>query len=258
MHTQFTVTAKPVPVKVRLQEFTVKTDPSSVPAGPVDFKVKNKGSVTHEMVVVKTDGAPLPIKADGSVDEDQIPEANQVGEVEDLEPGDSKTLHTDPLEPGSYTLFCNVVQADGTTVSHYAQGMHTQFTVTAKPVPVKVRLQEFTVKTDPSSVPAGPVDFKVKNKGSVTHEMVVVKTDGAPLPIKADGSVDEDQIPEANQVGEVEDLEPGDSKTLHTDPLEPGSYTLFCNVVQADGTTVSHYAEGMHTQFTVTAKPVPR
>ena len=71
----------------------------------------------------------------------------------------------------------------------------TPSTSDQKTANVKVRLQEFTVKTDPSSVPAGPVDFKVKNKGSVTHEMVVVKTDGAPLPIKADGSVDEDQIP---------------------------------------------------------------
>ena len=34
--------------------------------------------------------------------------------------------------------------------------------------------------------------------------------------------------------------------------LEAGSYVLLCNIVEEeDGETESHYAEGMHTSFTV-------
>lgn len=120
------------PVKVKLFEFKVKPKPKSAAAGKVKFVVKNIGAEEHEMVVALSDGTAteLPTDADGAVDESQIPEADLPGEIPEFAAGKTKTKTFD-LEPGTYVLFCNIVddEADGTKLSHYAQGMHTLFTV---------------------------------------------------------------------------------------------------------------------------------
>jgi uncharacterized cupredoxin-like copper-binding protein len=122
--------AKAKTVNVKLQEFKIKPATKSVKAGTIRFKVKNIGGLVHEMVVVRTDGAALPLAADGSVDEDTIPEADFVGEVEDVDPKKTKAFTAKGLASGTYTLFCNVVDTSGTpALAHYEQGMHTTFTV---------------------------------------------------------------------------------------------------------------------------------
>jgi uncharacterized cupredoxin-like copper-binding protein len=116
-------------VDVTETDFSVKPSVTSVAAGTVSFKVKNNGTFTHEMVVVKeADAADLPTKPDGEVNEDKIPEAKRVGEVEDVLPGSTKTLKVD-LDAGKYVLFCN--KNDGSTRVHFKRGMYTDFTVTA-------------------------------------------------------------------------------------------------------------------------------
>jgi len=123
--------AKDATVQARLLEFKVRRKPASVAAGKVTFKVKNIGGEKHEFVVVRAQpGVDLPTAADGSVDEDAIPEADKIGEVEDLKPKKTKSL-TRTLDPADYVLFCNVVdkEPDGSVLSHYAQGMHQSFTV---------------------------------------------------------------------------------------------------------------------------------
>lgn len=131
--------AKTTLVNVTLREFKIRPKPTSVKASATKFVVKNVGVIDHEMVVVRSDGQPLPLAADGSVDEDAIPVSATVGEVEDVAPGKSKKLTVKGLEPGTYALFCNVVDQSGsTTLAHYAQGMHTNFTVRdASPVAAK-------------------------------------------------------------------------------------------------------------------------
>lgn len=121
-----------------------------------------------------------------------------------------------------------------------------------KTTTVKVKLLEFKVKPKPGSVASGTVRFQVKNIGSEEHEFVVVKAD-ASLPTASDGSVDEDAIPDADKFGEVEDLKPKRSGTLKVQALPAGRYVLFCNIVddESGGTTLSHYAEGMSTNFSV-------
>jgi uncharacterized cupredoxin-like copper-binding protein len=85
-------------------------------AGDVTFDLENQGPNTHELVVVRSDGADLPIRADGiTVDEEAI-EPRIAGAWEDAKPGtrDQLQLH---LEPGRYVLFCNMA-------GHYLGGMH--------------------------------------------------------------------------------------------------------------------------------------
>jgi uncharacterized cupredoxin-like copper-binding protein len=116
-------------VDVTEADFSLKPGVSSVAAGTVSFKVKNSGTFTHEMVVVKVaDAADLLTKPDGEVNEDKIPAAKRIGEVEDVLPGTTKTLKL-KLDAGKYVLFCN--KNDGATRVHFKRGMHADFTVTA-------------------------------------------------------------------------------------------------------------------------------
>jgi uncharacterized cupredoxin-like copper-binding protein len=85
-------------------------------AGNVILDVENQGPNSHELVVVRSDGSDLPIRADGiTVDEDAI-EPRIAGAWEDAEPGARDQLQL-RLEPGRYVLFCNMA-------GHYLGGMH--------------------------------------------------------------------------------------------------------------------------------------
>ena len=117
---------------------------------------------------------------------------------------------------------------------------------------VNVELNEFTVTADPDSAEAGEVEFVVENIGAETHEFVIVQTDLEPdaLPTAEDGSVDEEGEG-VTVIDEIEDIASETTQNLSVD-LEAGSYVLFCNVVdESDDPPESHYAEGMHTGFTV-------
>ncbi len=117
-------------VTVNLTEYLVAPKPASVPAGSVTFDAKNIGGTDHELVVIKTSLSPdaLPTKADGSVDEKGagITIVDKTSSV----PAKQEKSITDNLAAGSYVLICNLVQTvNGQTISHYAQGMRTKFTV---------------------------------------------------------------------------------------------------------------------------------
>lgn len=96
----------------------ITADQTEVPAGTVTFKVTNDSKTdVHEMVLspVADTGTPLPYdEATMKVDEDA---AGHLGEVAELEPGQSGAL-TIELKPGSYILYCNIP-------GHYALGMWT-------------------------------------------------------------------------------------------------------------------------------------
>jgi Cupredoxin-like domain len=119
--------AKPPKVKVQLVEFQVNPALQYVAKGKINFVVKNAGTETHEFVIVRgADPAALPTKPDGSVDEDQIAKSDQVGELENIKKGKTKSK-VFKLSAGPYILLCNTVdtEEDGTVVSHFARGMST-------------------------------------------------------------------------------------------------------------------------------------
>src|SRR5204863_1070035 len=101
-------------VATQLFEFGIKRTPKFVAAGKVTFTARNIGTMKHELVVVKVPQADsvLPTKADGSVDEDAIPEADKMGEVENVKPKRSGKL-TKNLAPENYVLSCNIVGTAG-------------------------------------------------------------------------------------------------------------------------------------------------
>jgi uncharacterized cupredoxin-like copper-binding protein len=110
-------------VGTTLTDFEVTADAVTAKAGETTFAIDNDAEQVHEFVVVKTDlaAADLPLDEDGLVDE-RGEGLTFVDEVEDLQGGESAQLTVD-LTPGTYILLCNLPD-------HFAQGMHTGFTVT--------------------------------------------------------------------------------------------------------------------------------
>lgn len=126
--------------------------------------------------------------------------------------------------------------------------------------PGQFRLDEWSIGADRPTLRAGRHTITAVNLGHQTHELVIVKAaDAVSLPTKADGSVDEAQL-ERVTVGELADLPSGASRHKVLD-LAPGSYVAFCNIVggmdmgggMTGGMNHVHFADGMHTAFTVTA-----
>ncbi len=115
--------SNPDEVSVKLKDFSLTPDKTTVPAGDVTFDIKNDGPSQHEFVVVRTDlnAADLPYdESKFEVNEDSS-DLTAVDEQEDISKGDKPTL-TVSLTPGHYVLFCNIP-------THYKLGMHADFTV---------------------------------------------------------------------------------------------------------------------------------
>jgi uncharacterized cupredoxin-like copper-binding protein len=103
---------------------------------------------------------------------------------------------------------------------------------------VGVTLKEFKVSPTVSSVKPGKVTFKIKNRGALDHELVVIKTNlaASKLPVKG-GKVSLKSVAQAGPFG------PGRGSSL-TVALKAGKYVLICNVK-------GHYQAGQRAAFTV-------
>jgi hypothetical protein len=115
-------------VEVVMDEYTLTATPAEVPAGTVEVTADNRGSLFHELVVVRWDGDPgaLPQNDAGGADQMQFRDA-EVGRIFDFVANVGCTARFD-LEPGTYALICNLVD-DGFN-PHYSQGMYATLTVT--------------------------------------------------------------------------------------------------------------------------------
>ena len=110
--------------------------------------------------------------------------------------------------------------------------------VATVPGPIEVSLAEWSVRASRSKAKAGKVVFTVTNIGTVTHEMVVIRTAKVASRLAHGGEASEE-----GSVGEVSDLEPGQTKTVSLH-LNRGHYALICN-------EPGHYKSGMYTDFVV-------
>ena len=116
-------------IAVKVKEFSVDPAVDHTRRDSVTFAVRNAGTITHELVLARLDGSrPLAVTTLGAADEASIADTDAMGEAEDVEVRTTKRFTVSGLTPGTYELFCNIVEDDGTT-SHYAQGMHTVFVV---------------------------------------------------------------------------------------------------------------------------------
>ena len=99
---------------------TMVVSPTTAKAGQVTFTVTNKGTITHEMVVLKLEANQTWNSL--TVTADKVSEDGSKGETGDVAAGETKTVQLN-LDAGNYALVCNVEK-------HYAMGMRSPFTVT--------------------------------------------------------------------------------------------------------------------------------
>jgi hypothetical protein len=118
--------------------------------------------------------------------------------------------------------------------------------LTPKDGEVVVALTNWNVAPSSSTVPAGEVTFRAvhvdemqgesHDDGGNTHDLAVLRKG-------ADGSFE--------MVGRTKPIKMGGQDELKLN-LTSGTYVLECDLVEmVDGKAVSHYVEGMHTEFTV-------
>lgn len=106
---------------------------------------------------------------------------------------------------------------------------------------VTVTAREFSFEANTQTVPAGKVTITLHNRGSIPHDLSVVRTDVAPdkLPVK-DGVAD---IPESKDIDHIHQLRAGARRSVSPE-LTRGAYVLICNIP-------AHYQSGMHLALTV-------
>lgn len=109
-------------IGVTLADYSVTPEESSASAGELTFDVSNDAEQVHEFVIFKTDLAAdaLPTDDTGLVDE-AGEGVELIDEIEDIAGGSTQSL-TVTLDAANYVFICNIP-------GHYAQGMHTSFTV---------------------------------------------------------------------------------------------------------------------------------
>jgi uncharacterized cupredoxin-like copper-binding protein len=108
---------------------------------------------------------------------------------------------------------------------------------------VHVTERDFTIHV-PARIPAGDVRLVVVNHGPDQHELIVVRTSAAHLPLRSDdATVDEERL-DPLTLGTLEPGPVGSTRELDLH-LRPGSYEVFCNMA-------GHYLGGMSATFTVT------
>jgi uncharacterized cupredoxin-like copper-binding protein len=108
-------------VAVTLDDYSIDPSPTSVSGGKVTFDVENAGATEHEMVVIRTDLDPSDIPVENHEANEEAPGMTAIGEVEDVQPGESTVLNL-TLESGRYLLLCNIAK-------HFERGMVTEFQV---------------------------------------------------------------------------------------------------------------------------------
>lgn len=152
-------------------------------------------------------------------------------------PSEGGTYKIKCYVPGGVSTIIQVVAGEGQGSSATPSAGGTQSPAVQADATVTVGLDEWKVTPDKAAVNAGAVEFDATNDSrTMVHELAVLR-------VKEDGSFE--------NMGEVEDIDPGKGGKVVID-LAPGKYKLACLIVPGEaGSTVNHYDEGMHTDFTV-------
>jgi uncharacterized cupredoxin-like copper-binding protein len=107
---------------------------------------------------------------------------------------------------------------------------------------MRVSERDFKI-TAPKTIRSGDVRLRVGNRGPDTHELLVIRSDGRPLPLRKDGlTVDEDAV-EAETITTIEGFERESNREVRLH-LPPGRFVLICNMA-------GHYLAGMHATLVV-------
>jgi uncharacterized cupredoxin-like copper-binding protein len=223
--------------------------PDRMAAGPVTFRIENRGHEPHHLTLVRlTGGHTLAdllavFKAGGPPPTWAV----FAGGPNAVDPGGTSLSTTVSLEPGTYAAICIIPSADG--VPHLMKGMSKAITVTGTSstarlsAPDTITLDDYAY-TFSHPLRAGTHRVVVRNIGKQPHELAIARP--APGKHAADVAQWTEHMqgpPPAHFIGGVAPIAPGENNVL-TLVLERGSYALLCFVPDMkDGKP--HVAHGM-------------
>lgn len=203
-------------------------------------------------IIDATPGEKLDLQVKNNTDKDYEIEGIEGAKLEEVViPGgrDRSAGYEVPSEGGPFKIKCYVpggsstileVRISGASSASPSPGASSTATSSAQAsadTTVTVGLREYVVTPSVASVDAGKIEFEAtNNSATMFHELAVLK-------VKDDGTFE--------NMGEVEDIDPGAGGSVVID-LPAGKYQLACLIVPGEaGSTVDHYQQGMHTDFTV-------
>lgn len=230
-------------------------------AGDVTFDLSNRGTISHEFLVVATEKTAAELLDEVDPATNRIDEAllDVVDEQPEYDAATTAEL-TVTLPEGHYVVMCNIE-------GHYASGMYADLTitpaadgrvVTRTPAPepepaigtVESVVKEWEVALASDLHVSGSVPFKIANEGSIAHEFLIVRSEKRASELLADvdpatGRIDEALI---EVVDEQPEFEPGAPGAVTVD-LSPGHYVVMCNIA-------GHFQAGMYADLEIVPAPV--
>lgn len=234
------------------------TGPDRIPAGVTTMQVVNKGQDLHHIQLLKLQQGKTAedFHAAMAADPSRTPAwVKFVGGPNAVIPGRDSAA-TMNLTEGDYLLICLIPDKQG--VPHVALGMHK---------PLSVRGAKATVVSEPKAglaittadfrfapsepITAGLHTIQVTNRGSMAHEVVVVKLNPG-VSAKEFGVAAESGAsgpPPGMPIGGIVGLDSGEHG-FFTARFEPGSYGLIC-FFPDPVTGKPHYMHGMTADFIV-------
>jgi len=251
--------AMPLVVDVDARDYVFSMPaPDTVPAGPVTFRLVNRGHEIHMMQAVWLGERALPefvASVAAATTNSSIVGTRSLGGPNAVVPGDTAEA-TVVLEPGHVALVCWVMGEDGKL--HVLKGMAVPLEVTpaaglgpAEPAAdAVVTLRDYAIELSGDLAP-GRHMFRVENHGpSYTTLFLFRMEPGATLDdIDAWMRHPGQGSPRARPMGGMVGLDAGRHGTF-TARLRPGDYLLACLVPDPDGAL--HYrAHGMLRRFHV-------
>jgi uncharacterized cupredoxin-like copper-binding protein len=253
-----TPAASPPVVTVVAHDYAFSTPaPSTVPAGPVTFRMINAGKELHMMGIVWL-GAHTFEDFMAAVQGDSIfPGAYGAGGPNAVAPGDT-SYATVILEPGHVALACWMDGEDGKM--HVMKGMMTAFDVSpagarstemAK-ADVALTLRDYAINMSGAPAP-GHRTFRVENRGPAVHDVELFRMEPGATMADVDAWLHHPGkgSSKARPLGGMVGIEHGHHGWF-TANLTPGDYLLVCLIPGEKG--VLHYAgHGMLKRFHVAA-----
>jgi len=231
--------------------------PAQIPAGSVVFRLTNKGTEPHHLVIVRIDSARTYDSLVAALSKPGPPPGwvKTVGGPNGVSAGQESNA-TVAMTPGEYALLCFVPTLAG--APHFAKGMARRLEVTlasgqAPPEPVAdvvLTLNDYSFTFSAPLTRATRV-IRVENAGPQMHEVVLARLvpgKTAEDLIKWEMGGRKGEAP-GTFIGGMSPIDPGFTGSFDVS-LEPGDYGLICFVPDA-GDGKPHLAHGMMQQIKI-------
>jgi hypothetical protein len=236
------------------------TAPDTIPAGLTEFRLQNRGTEMHHVMLIRLDPGKTMKDLFGAMKPDgPLPSwAHEAGGPNTPGPGGNSEAIL-RLVAGRYAMICVIPSPDGKP--HVMKGMAKEVVVTpavSKAANADVRVKSTMTLADyafqlSQPLSAGKQTIRVKNAAAQAHEVVVVRlqpgkkvTDMLAWMEKMEGP------PPGMPIGGTTPMAKGEENIVTLD-LTPGEYGLVCFAPDSkDGKP--HFMHGMVTQFSIPAK----